>query len=150
VPAGSTFFRIAYGQCGIDADTNILGLQFGSLFWGVFGTQLPPRYRFRYFTGRFEGTARTGMLAHCAASSDWWFGRSTTSDQLQWTRCRNTRGFGNVDDGRPFWTGNFSNSSQAEVLFYYPGDRNWWRGKFVNGQLQWNLVGNTTRTFTLA
>lgn len=139
----SGFFRIAYGQCGIDADTNILGLQFGSPFWGIFGTQLPPRYRFRYFTGRFEGTARTDMLAHCAASGEWWFGRSTTSNQLQWTRCGNTRGFGNVDDGRPFWTGNFSNTSQAEVLFYYPGDHNWWLGRLTGGQLQWSLVGNT-------
>jgi Papain family cysteine protease len=145
----SGFFRIGYGQCGIDAYTTFLGLQFGSPFWGVFGTRLPSRYRFRFFTGRFEGTGRTDVLAHCAASSDWWLGRKPGS-QLQWSRCGNTRGFGNVDDGRPFWTGNFSGVSQSEVLFYYPGDHNWWLGQVSSGQLQWSLVGNTTRAFALA
>ena len=38
-------------------------------------------------------------------------------------------GFGHgINDGRPFWIGNFSKSDRAEVLFYYPGDDNWWLG----------------------
>jgi hypothetical protein len=29
------------------------------------------------------------------------------------------------------------------VLFYYPGDDNWWLGSIAGGQLTWQLVGNT-------
>ena len=50
-----------------------------------------------------------------------------------------------MGDGRPIWAGNFSGSGAAEVLFYYPGDRNWWLGSIgSSGQLRWNLAGNTS------
>jgi hypothetical protein len=39
-------------------------------------------------------------------------------------------GFGNVADGRPFWISDFSADGKKDVLFYYPGDRNWWLGRF--------------------
>jgi hypothetical protein len=29
------------------------------------------------------------------------------------------------------------------VLFYYPGDQNWWIGQCASGQLTWSLAGNT-------
>jgi len=35
-------------------------------------------------------------------------------------------GFGNLADRRPFWTGDFNGDGKSEILFYYPGDRNWW------------------------
>jgi len=53
-------------------------------------------------------------------------------------------GFGNLADGRPIWIGKFSQSTLSQVLFYYPGDRNWWLATYSGSQLQWRLVGNTT------
>jgi hypothetical protein len=54
----------------------------------------------------------------------------------------NVRGPG-INDGRPFWIGDFTGGGTADVLFYYPGDDNWWLGSVQNGQLNWTLVGNT-------
>jgi hypothetical protein len=48
-----------------------------------------------------------------------------------------------VWDGRPFWIGNFSRSDRQEVLFYFPGDGNWWLGSHDGTQLQWKYIGNT-------
>ena len=31
-----------------------------------------------------------------------------------------------INDGRPFWVSDFSGDGRADVLFYYPGDDNWW------------------------
>lgn len=53
-------------------------------------------------------------------------------------------GFGNVADGRPFWIGDFSGDGRTDGLFYFPGDENWWLGRFdAAGNLTWNLAGNT-------
>ena len=53
-------------------------------------------------------------------------------------------GFGRLDDGRPFWTGDFTGDGRRDMLFYYPGDRNWWLGRCdAAGKLTWNLAGNT-------
>ena len=42
----------------------------------------------------------------------------------------NTFGFGHgINDGRPFWIGDFTGDGKADVLFYYPGDDNWWLGR---------------------
>jgi hypothetical protein len=46
--------------------------------------------------------------------------------QLNWRLAGNTAGFGNVADGRPIWTANFTGGAAYEVLFYFPGDKNWW------------------------
>ena len=74
---------------------------------------------------------------------NWWLG-SHDGSQLQWSLAGNTAGFGHgINDGRPFWIGNFSKSDRAEVLFYYPGDDNWWLGSHDGSQLQWSLAGNT-------
>jgi hypothetical protein len=63
---------------------------------------------------------------------------------LDWTLAGNTAGFGHaINDGRPFWIGDFTGGDTADVLFYYPGDDNWWLGSVQNGQLNWTLVGNT-------
>ena len=63
---------------------------------------------------------------------------------MQWTLAGNTKGFGHgINDGRPFWIGNFSTPDRAQVLFYYPSDDNWWLGTFSANQLQWTLAGNT-------
>ena len=52
-------------------------------------------------------------------------------------------GFGNLADGRPLWAGNFSRSDRAEMLFYYPGDDNWWLGTHDGARFNWTLAGNT-------
>ncbi len=62
---------------------------------------------------------------------------------LQWSFEGNTNGFGQVADGRPIWIGNFSRSDRAEVLFYFPGDGNWWLGSHNGTELAWSFAGNT-------
>src|SRR5215208_6970716 len=54
-------------------------------------------------------------------------------------------GFGNLADGRPFWIGDFNGDGRSDVLFYYPGDDNWWLGSHQGpgGQLVWSSAGNT-------
>jgi hypothetical protein len=53
-------------------------------------------------------------------------------------------GFGNLADRRPLWNANFSTSNRSEVLFYSPGDDNWWLGIHDGNQLGWSGAGNTT------
>ena len=54
-------------------------------------------------------------------------------------------GFGNLADGRPIWRGDFNGDGKAEVLFFYPGDGNWWLATLNSqGQFDWSLVSNTT------
>ncbi len=43
-------------------------------------------------------------------------------------RVGDTSGFGDLNDGRPFWVGDFTGDGSTDVLFYYPGDDNWWLG----------------------
>lgn len=47
--------------------------------------------------------------------------------------------------GHKFWTGRFSRSDRDDVLFYYPGDQNWWRGSYdsVAAALTWQQVSTT-------
>jgi hypothetical protein len=91
----------------------------------------------------FTGAGGTDVLFYAAEDHTWWLG-SFTGGAMGWSLMGNTSGFGRLDDGRPFWTGYFSNINRAEVLFYYPGDHNWWLGSLSGGQLNWNLVSNTS------
>lgn len=43
------------------------------------------------------------------------------------------------------WDGDFNDDNRADILFFYPGDKNWWLGSYDGKQLQWKLVGNTSR-----
>src|SRR5947199_78151 len=52
-------------------------------------------------------------------------------------------GFGNMTDGRLIWVGDFSGQGKTEVLFFFPGDNNWWLGTHNGNELAWALVGNT-------
>jgi hypothetical protein len=92
-------------------------------------------------------------LFYYPGDDNWWLGHYDASQPsgqtLQWELVGNTAGFGHaINDGRPFWTGNFRGADQADILFYYPGDDNWWLGHYDASQpsgqtLQWELVGNT-------
>ena len=69
---------------------------------------------------------------------------------MSWTRAGNTSGqagspwnFGNISTGCPFFTGDFTGSGKTEVMFYYPGDGNWWLATFAGTAMSWQLKGNT-------
>ena len=95
-----------------------------------------------FWVGDFNGTGGTDILFYYPGDQNWWLG-SIVNGQLTWSLVGNTAGFGQVADGRPFWVGDFNGTGGTDILFYYPGDQNWWLGSIVNGQLTWSLVGNT-------
>lgn len=92
--------------------------------------------------GDFSGDGKADVLFYYPGDHNWWLG-VFQGNTLSWKLAGNTAGFGNVGDGRPIWIGNFSVTNRAEVLFYYPGDHNWWLGSMNNGSLGWSLIGNT-------
>ena len=81
-----------------------------------------------FWVGRFSRADRDEMLFYYPGDDNWWLG-SHDGNQLQWSLAGNTAGFGHgINDGRPFWTGDFNGNGRTDVLFYYPGDDNWWLG----------------------
>jgi hypothetical protein len=91
----------------------------------------------------FNGDGRAEVLFYCSDDDNWRIG-SYDGTQLQWALAGSTVSFGHaIYDGRPFWAGDFNGDGRAEMLFYYPGDDNWWLGTYDGTQLQWTLVGNT-------
>ena len=99
------------------------------------------------WVGDFAGTGKTDVLFYYPGDRNWWLGQFNAANQLTWNLAGNTAGFGQVGDGRPFWTGDFNGGGKVDVLFYYPGDGNWWLGSFNGNLLQWNLAGNTGRPY---
>jgi len=95
-----------------------------------------------FWIGDFTGDGKSDVLFYYPGDHNWWLG-SFSGTTLSWKLAGNTGGFGNVADGRPIWAGDFTGTGSWEVLFYYPGDMNWWLGSFSNGVLSWNLAGNT-------
>ncbi len=96
-----------------------------------------------FFTGDFNGDGKSEILFHYPGDHNWWLG-TFSGNQLNWALVGNTAGFGNIADGRPIWTGDFTGTGSTDILFYFPGDHNWWLGQFgANGQLTWSLAGNT-------
>ncbi len=98
-----------------------------------------------FWRGDFTGDGKTDLLFYFPGDKNWWLGRFDANGTLSWNHAGNTAGFGQVADGRPFWAGNFAGDAKSDILFYFPGDKNWWLGRFdANGTLTWNLAGNTT------
>ncbi|HKQ80210.1 MAG TPA: M4 family metallopeptidase [Blastocatellia bacterium] len=96
-----------------------------------------------FWTGDFNGDSRKDILFYFHGDDNWWLGTFKGS-QLTWSHVGNTVGFGHaINDGRPFWIGNFSRADRDEVLFYFPGDDNWWLGTYNGSQLVWGDAGNT-------
>ena len=91
--------------------------------------------------GTFTGSERNELLFHYPESGEWWLGYFS-NNQLHWQLANNSSGFGNVTDGRPFWTGNFTGSGRTDLLFFSPVDKHWWLGYFTGTQLQWNLANS--------
>jgi hypothetical protein len=96
-----------------------------------------------FWIGDFNGDGRADVLFYFPGDQNWWLGVHD-GNQLNWSLAGNTAGFGQVWDGRPFWIGNFwPQANRAQVLFYFPGDQNWWLGVHDGNQLNWSLAGNT-------
>lgn len=96
------------------------------------------------FTGHFNGANQNSdILTYYTASQNWairaWDGKGLASLIVG-----NTAGFGNLDDGRPMWSGDFDGDGRTDILFYYPGDGNWWLGSYRAGSLTWRLASNTS------
>ncbi len=119
----------------------------GNLTWNLAGNtagfgQVADRRPF--WVGNFRGTGSTDILFYYPGDKNWWLGRFDANGKLTWNLAGNTAGFGQVADGRPFWVGNFVSAGHTDILFYFPGDKNWWLGRFdANGTLTWRLAGNT-------
>jgi hypothetical protein len=96
-----------------------------------------------FWTGNFTGSGRTEILFYYPGDQNWWLGQFNGTS-MTWHFAGNTTGFGQVWDGRPVWTGNFTGSGRTEILFYYPGDQNWWLGQFNGTAMTWHFAGNTT------
>jgi len=98
-----------------------------------------------FWTGKFQGLGKSQILFYYPGDDNWWLGTFDASGNLTWKLAGNTKGFGHaINDGRPFWIGGFQNINKDQVLFYYPGDDNWWLGSFdPAGNLTWALAGNT-------
>ena len=92
--------------------------------------------------GNFSRNDRAEVLFYSPPDGNWWLG-THDGNRLNWSFAGNTTGFGLLNPALPFWVGNFSRADRAEVLFYYPGDGNWWLGSYDGAQLSWTLAGNT-------
>ncbi len=93
----------------------------------------------------FDGRGGDDILFYYPGDQNWWLGRFDGHGALGWNQAGNTTHLGHVWDGRPFWVGNFAGSRGSDLLFYYPGDANWWFGRFdTGGVMTWSLAGNTT------
>jgi hypothetical protein len=96
-----------------------------------------------FWTGRFSRSDRGELLFYFPGDGNWWLG-THDGNVLQWTFAGNTEGFGHgINDGRPFWIDDFTGDGRSDVLFYFPGDGNWWLGSHTGGQLAWAFAGNT-------
>jgi hypothetical protein len=91
----------------------------------------------------FTGGGKADVLFYYPGDDNWWLGSMATG-QLAWTKVGNTGAFGhNITDGRPFWIADFTGDGKADVLFYYPGDDNWWLGNTEGNALGWTLTGKS-------
>jgi hypothetical protein len=106
------------------------------------------RYTLR-FQGRFSRSDREEILFYYPGDDNWWLGTvAGSANQFNWVLVGNTKGFGHgINDGRPFKTGDFNGDGRTDVMFYYPGDGNWWQGTVANNQLNWKLWYKTTRNY---
>jgi Metallo-peptidase family M12B Reprolysin-like len=111
--------------------------------WDGFGNLADGR---PFWVGDFSGSGKSEVLFYFPGDGNWWLGSHDGND-LAWDFVGNTNGFGQVWDGRPFWVGDFSGSGKSEVLFYFPGDGNWWLGTHDGNDLAWDFVGNTGRPY---
>jgi chaperonin cofactor prefoldin len=80
--------------------------------------------------GRFRGQPGIDLLYYSPARRHWYLG-ATQGATLAWSDVGDTRGFGDLADGRPIWAGDFTGAGRGDILFYSPGDDNWWLGELI-------------------
>ncbi|NUU75391.1 hypothetical protein, partial [Paenibacillus xylanilyticus] len=92
-----------------------------------------------FWTGRFSNSTMDEILFYFPGDDNWWLG-SYNGSELKWNLAGNTVGFGHgINDGRPFWVGDFNGDGREDILFYFPGDNNWWIGTFTDSKLVWKI-----------
>jgi hypothetical protein len=97
--------------------------------------------------GRFSGGTKDEVLFYSPGDGNWWLS-GYVGAEFAWTQAGNTQGadggpnFGNTQ-GDPTWIGDFTGSGKSEVLFFSPGDGNWWLGQYNGSTFGWSNVGNT-------
>lgn len=98
----------------------------------------------RTFVGDFNGDRRDDILFYNPGDDNWWLG-SYGNGKLNWTFVSNTTGFGRGHLRTQLaFKGDFNSGARDDILFYNPGDDNWWLGSYENGRLNWTFAGNTT------
>lgn len=110
-----------------------------------------------FFGADFLGLGVHQILFHYRGDKNWWLGGLDDKLSLQWTFVGNTKGFGDLFDGRHLIRiGNFARHEPArmDLLFHYADDGNWWSGSMdapltvpPTGQgthsLNWQFAGNS-------
>ncbi len=91
--------------------------------------------------GDYTGSSQSDVLFYSPGDQHWWLG-TFNGTALSWTLADDSSGFGNTAKD-PTWIGDFTGSSQSDVLFYSPGDQHWWLGTFAGTQLGWTLTATT-------
>src|SRR5213078_3060554 len=92
--------------------------------------------------GRFTGGPADELLVWTSTSQDYLLGQFIGT-QLNYSPAGNTAGFAGAEGVSPVWTGDFTGSGKTQLLFWYPGDKNYWLGQFTGTQLNYSLAGNT-------
>jgi hypothetical protein len=94
-----------------------------------------------FWVGDFGDDGQEVLLTYVPASGDWWEGMYANG-QLDWWQVGNSLSVARtLADGRPFYTGKFSQTDRVELLFYSPSDKDWWRGTLGDDALTWAKVG---------
>jgi Fungalysin metallopeptidase (M36) len=71
------------------------------------------------WVGDFTGSGKKEILFNYVGDGNWWLG-TLVGFQLSFQRVGNTKGFGDLSDGKhPGWIGNFTGSGKTEILFNY-------------------------------
>jgi hypothetical protein len=126
----------------------------GQLKWSLIsqtrnpaGINFADTSRLPTWIGDFRGSGHSQVLFYSPGDGHWWLG-SYANEQLQWSLISQTRNPNGLDFGdtskSPTWIGDLSGSGHSQVLFYSPGDDNWWLGSYSGNQLNWSKVGNTS------
>lgn len=103
------------------------------------------------FLGNFSGDCQQEILFYNPGDNNWWLGQVNDQNQLGFSKAGNTANFFTFpgSSSQPTFLGDFTGSGQDEILFYNPGDQNWWLGQFnAQNELGFSLAGNTANLFT--
>jgi hypothetical protein len=95
-----------------------------------------------FWIGEFSGSGKSETLFWYPGDQNYWLGQFNGT-QIQYTLAGNTAGFGGGEGVSPFWIGDFTGSGKTETLFWYPGDGNYWLGRFAGTNLSYTFAGNS-------